>query len=98
MHPSGPRIETLVDEELPPGDRPIRIEAFSAGHLQLRAEEERGVRIDQEQRVMIVGIRWGNGDSVRSARFHFSLLRRERYCCLIVPAVERLQLFQLHAL
>src|SRR5271168_5252074 len=94
MHPSDPRIESLVDEELTPGNRPIGIEAFSAGHLQLRAEEERGVRVDQQQRVMIPGIGWGNGNSVRSAWLYF--LRRGRCCCLIVPAVERLQLFQLY--
>src|ERR1700685_1991708 len=96
MHPSDPWVESLVDEKLPPGDGPIRIEPFSAGHLQLRAKEERGVRVDQQQRVMIRGVRWGNGDAIRSAWLYF--WRRERCCCLVVAAVERLQFFQLHAL
>src|ERR1700722_19200929 len=96
MHPPDPRVESLVDEKLPPGDGSIRIEAFSAGHLQLRAKEERGVLVDQQERVMIRGIRRGDGDAVQSAWLYF--WRRERCGRLVAAAVERLQFLQVHAL
>ncbi len=85
MHPPDPRVESLVDEELPPGHGSIRIEAFSAGHLQLRAKEERGVRVDQQQRVMIRGIRRGNGDSIRSAWLYFRLSESDAVAWLRLP-------------
>jgi hypothetical protein len=69
MHPADVRIETLVDEELAPGDRAVRIEPGVAAHLQFGAEEERGVRIDQQQRVTIDGELGRDGDAVGAGRF-----------------------------
>jgi hypothetical protein len=54
VHPSGMGVEPLIDEELPPRDRAIGIEAFAAGHLQFGAEEEAGMRIDQQQRMAVL--------------------------------------------
>src|SRR5882724_4912687 len=34
MHPATVFVESLVDKELSPGDRAVRVEAFTAGHLQ----------------------------------------------------------------
>ena len=39
-------VESLVDEELSPRHRAVRVQSFVARHLQLGAEEERRVRID----------------------------------------------------
>src|SRR5580692_9900001 len=92
MHPPYPRVESLVDEELSPGHCSISIEPLSADHLQLRAEEKRSVRIDQQQRMVIGGVRRRNGNSIRSAWLCL------RFCgqggCLIGASVEGLQLFQ----
>src|ERR1051326_7234450 len=61
-------IEPLINEELSPGCGPISVQPFLADHLQLRSEEERGVRIDQQQSVMRDSVGRGNGDSVRPGR------------------------------
>src|SRR5436190_2423513 len=52
VHPAGPLVESLVDEELAPGRRAVGIQAFVARHLQFGAEEERGVWVDEKKRVM----------------------------------------------
>ena len=46
-------VEALVDEELAPGHRAVGVEPLVARHLQLGAEEERRVRVDQQQRVAV---------------------------------------------
>ena len=69
MHPAGPRVEALVDEELPPCDCTIRLQALFAHHLQLRPEKERGVRIDQQQRVVAGGVARRNRHAVGAGRF-----------------------------
>ena len=48
VHPAGAGIEALVNEKLAPGDGAVSVQPFLAHHLQLGAEEERGVRIDQQ--------------------------------------------------
>ena len=47
MHPAGALVESLIDEELSPRDRAVRVQPFVARHLHLGAEEERRVRVDQ---------------------------------------------------
>ncbi len=69
MHPAGAFVEALVDEELAPRDCAIGIQAFFAGHLQFGAEEERGVGIDQQQRVMVARVRRRDSDAVRPCGF-----------------------------
>ena len=68
VHPTHFVIEALVKEELTPGCRPIGIQAFLAHHLQFRTEEERGVRVDQQQGTVIFGIGGRNGNAVGTAR------------------------------
>ena len=68
VHPAQPVVEALVEEELAPGRGPVGVEPRVAGHLQLRAEIEGGVRIDQQERVVIPGVRRRDGDAVRSRR------------------------------
>src|SRR5206468_10313778 len=46
MHPPRSVVESLVDEELPPGYCAIRIQPLFAHHLQLGPEEERRVRVN----------------------------------------------------
>jgi hypothetical protein len=62
-------VEALVDEELAPGRRAIGVQPRVAGHLQLGAEEERGVRVDQQQGVAVLGVGRGDGEAVRAGRF-----------------------------
>ena len=68
VHPAQPVVEALVDEELAPGDGAIGVEPLVAGHLQLGAEVERGVRVDQQQRVVVHGVRRRDGDAVGAGR------------------------------
>ena len=56
VHPSGAFVEALVDKDLSPRDSAIGIQAFIALHLQLAAKEERGVRIDEQQGVVVLGV------------------------------------------
>src|SRR5262245_65080342 len=56
------------------------------------AEEERRVRVDEQQRAFVGGIRWGDGDAVRSGGLDvdlFVLARRARRRRVV--AVERLR-------
>ena len=53
VHPARVRVEALVDEELPPGGRAVGVEPFAARHVLLGAEEEAGVRVDQQQRMAV---------------------------------------------
>ena len=46
-------IETLVDKELAPGHRAVGVQSFVTGHLQLGTEIKRGVRVYQQQRMMV---------------------------------------------
>ena len=68
MHPAGALVEALVDEELAPGHGAVGVEPFVADHLQFGAEEERGVGIDQQQGVVVGGVRGRDGDAVRAGR------------------------------
>ena len=68
VHPAGLFVEALVDEELAPGDGAIGVQPLVAGHLQLGAEEEGGVGIDQQQRVVAGGVGGRDGDAVGAAR------------------------------
>ena len=53
MHPAGAVVESLIDEKLAPGDGTVGVKTVFAGHLQFGAKEKRGVRIDEQQRVMV---------------------------------------------
>ena len=64
VHPAGGGIEPLIDEDLPPRHRAVRVEPLVAHHLQLGAEVEGRVRVDPEQRVAIRGEARRNGDAV----------------------------------
>ena len=68
VHPPRAVIEPLIDEELSPGHRTIGVEPLLTRHLQLLAEEERGVRIDQEEGVPRRAVRGGDREAVRPAR------------------------------
>ena len=68
MHPTGFGVESLVDEELAPGDGAVGVQPVVAGHLQLGAEEEAGVRVDEQQRVSVPGVGGGDGEAVRALR------------------------------
>jgi hypothetical protein len=68
MHPAEPLVEPLVDEELAPGRCAVGVQALCALHAELGAEEEAGVRIDQQQRAAVAGQRRRDRDAVRAAR------------------------------
>ena len=68
MHPPGVLVEALVDEELAPGDRAIGVQSLVAGRLQFGAEEERSVRIDQQQGMTVLGVGRGDGEAVGAGR------------------------------
>src|SRR4051794_967449 len=55
VHPAGVAVESLVDEELPPGGGAVDVESFAARHLQFGPEVEAGVRIDQKERSAVGG-------------------------------------------
>ncbi len=81
VHPADVPVEALVDEELAPGHRAVGIQPGVAGHLQFGAEEERGVRVDQQQRVAVGGELRRDGDAVGAgrldpARTHLDLRQR----------------------
>ena len=98
MHPADVMVEALVDEELSPGCRAIDVEASVAGHLQLGAKEERGMRIDPEQRMAVGGELGRNGDAVGAGRFDPARWRVDARHRLACPAVERLQFVERYAL
>src|SRR4051812_41405123 len=76
MHPAGAVVESLVDEELTPRYRAVVVEALLTRNLHLGAEEKRGVRIDEKERVVGERVRWRDGDAVRPAiRFAFTSWR-----------------------
>ena len=66
VHPAGLVVEALVDEELSPGQRAVGVQAFFAHHLRFFAEEERGMRIDQQLRLARGGVGAGDGKAVRA--------------------------------
>ena len=68
VHPADVFVEALVDEELPPRHRPVGIQPFLAHHLHFGTEKERRVRVDEEQRVVVHGVRRRDGDTVRARR------------------------------
>ena len=65
MHPPDRLVESLVYEELPPGDRPVGIESLLAHQVHLGPEEERGMRIDPEQRIAARRLRGRDREAVR---------------------------------
>ena len=80
VHPTGAVIEALIDKHLSPGHCAVGVEPFIAGHLQLRPEEKRRVRIDQKQSVMIHRIRRRDGKTVGATRF---AVHRPQVCLLL---------------
>ena len=79
VHPPRAVVEPLVDEELSPRHRPIRIEAFVAHHLRLGPEKERRVRVDEQQGAVVESVRRCDSDAVRArglVGFAVSPLRR----------------------
>ncbi len=66
VHPAAVGVESLVDEELSPGDGAVRVESLVARHLQLGAKVERHVRVDEQERVVIERDRGGDRDAVRT--------------------------------
>nr|GFD47440.1 hypothetical protein [Tanacetum cinerariifolium] len=68
VHPAAVLVKALVNKELPPGHGPVGIEARLAGHLHLRAEIERGVWIDEQQRVPTDALAGRNGEAIRAHR------------------------------
>ena len=70
VHPAGLVVEALVDEELSPRQRAVGVQAFLADHVRFLAEEERGVRVDQQHRLAGGGVRAGDRDAVRTGRLN----------------------------
>ena len=102
VHPAGLLVEALVDEELAPGERAVGVQPLLAGDLRFLAEEERRVRVDEEQRLAVDGVGRRDGEAVRPGR-----LGRHRGVSRIgldagqrcrVLAVERLEARNRHAL
>src|SRR6185369_14721121 len=101
MHPSNAIVKALVDEELSPGRSAIRVQAFVAHSLQFRAEEKRSMRIDEQQRVMVLRVRWRDRHTIRSARLVVFIRpshNRKRHSLTHLRPVKRLQLSQVHPL
>ncbi len=101
VHPAGAIVEPLVDEELAPRERAVRVQALVAHHLRFGAEEEGRVRIDQQQRVVSGGVRGRDGDAVRSGRLDVrrrGIQRRLRRRLRAAVAVEGFELREVHAL
>ena len=73
VHPAGAVVESLVDEELAPGQRAVHVQAFLADHLRFGPEEKRGMRIDQQQRVLGRRVGRRDSDTVRPGRFRSSV-------------------------
>ena len=90
-------IEALIDEELSPGGGAVGVEALVAGHLQFGAEEERGVRIDQQQRVVAGGIGGRDRDAVGAGGFGFGEGPRPGRLGDGLLAVEGLELVEIDA-
>ena len=67
MHPAGFIAKALVNEELAPCHGAIGVEAFFADHMQLGAKEERGVRVNHEQRIAVYRITRRDGEAVGAA-------------------------------
>src|SRR5205085_11439009 len=68
VHPAGMLVEALVDEELAPGGGAVSVQPLVAGYLLLGAEEEAGVRVDQEQGVAVRGVGRRDREAVRTPR------------------------------
>ncbi len=76
VHPAGPLVEALVDEELPPRDRAVGVEPLVADHVQLGPEEERRVGVDEEEGVARGAVGGGDGDAVGPGRLGQEELRQ----------------------
>ena len=92
MHPSGLFAEALIDEELPPRDRTIGVQAFLAHHVDFRAEEERRMRVDVEESFARGAIGRRDGEAVRSSRLLVASSRRPRESYPGIVAVEGFEL------
>ena len=64
VHPSRVGVEALIDKELTPGRGAIGVQSLIARHLQLGAEVEGRVRIDQQQGMAIPGAGGADSDSI----------------------------------
>ena len=98
VHPAQPVVEALVDEELAPRRRAVGVEPLPARHLQLGAEEERGVRVDEEQGAVVHGVRRRDGEAVRAGGLARPGARLRRSGAARAVSVERLERVQRHAL
>ena len=87
VHPTGAIVETLIDEDLAPGDGPVSIEPLLAHDLQLSTEEERRMRIDQQQCVMVYRVHRRDGESIGAARI-IVLGRRHRTRAAVVECLQ----------
>ena len=94
VHPARRAVEALVDEELAPGHRAVRVPARVAGHLELGAEVEGGVRVDVEERVPVQRVLRGDGDPVGARGFPAPRWRRHGDRGV---AVEGRQIPEVHA-
>jgi hypothetical protein len=68
VHPAQAIVEPLVDEELAPGGGAVGVEAFAAGDLLFGAEEEAGVRVDEQEGAAIGGDGGRDRDAVGAGR------------------------------
>src|SRR5215469_4697590 len=104
MHPTDAIVESLVNEELTPGDGSVCIQPFGARHLKFGTKEEGSMWIDQQEGMVRVGVGRCNGNPVRSPRLRGGLvLVRLLRCSLratadIVLAIERGELRDVHSL
>ena len=69
VHPADAVIETLIHEELAPGDGAVGVQPFVAGDVHLGPEIEGRVRIDQQQRVAARAVLGCDREPVGAAGF-----------------------------
>ncbi len=96
VHPADVGVEALIDEELAPGRGAIGVQPLVARHLLFGAEEEAGVRIDQQQCMAILGARRGDGDAVGPLRLAIGAGVRIGHCQLLA-AIKGRELAQIDA-
>ena len=99
VHPPDALVEALIDEELSPRYGPIRVEPFIARDLHFRTEEERRVRVDEEQRLLACGVGRPDRDAVRARWLRLPAVdgaQRDRLDTF--STVERLEVAKVHSL
>ena len=68
VHPTGILIESLVHEKLAPRHSAVGVESLLADHVELFAEKERGVGIDEKQSITRRCVSRRDGNAVRPSR------------------------------